>query len=287
MKLRRIALFLVSVVLAIGLTLLLIRLGKVNLRLTWHQLERVSAVDFIKLVLLNCLLVYLSTEKWRSIDVALRRSSDFVPSRIASFFISSAGMALGLILPVQLGMVHLARTIGTNINGRALKRGTVGTLFEQGFDFMIVALLSVASAVTWLCKGGGIMWIACATVIAAFALLAVGPTICVSEWFCRYTSKSVIHESSYWRPEWLNNSARRALRRISEFQNSGFVNARLARRLVVLSAARFAVVVLMASQTAKAIDAAIPLWHMAARNTIRFDRQSDLDYSRVGSASTS
>jgi uncharacterized membrane protein YbhN (UPF0104 family) len=263
MKVRRLLLFLASAVIAVTLIVLLIRLGKVDLRLTLHQLELVSVFDFFKLVLLNGLLVYLSTEKWRSIDFAMRRPSDFVPSRIASFLVSSAGMALGLLIPVQFVMT-IARTIATNTYGGALKRGTAGTLFEQGFDLIVVAFLSIASAVTWLCRGGGIMWYVCAVVMTAIALLVVGPTIRMTEWFCRCASGNVIYESSCWRPHWLDELVMRVLRSVSELHHSGFVNARLARRLVVLSAARFAVVVLMAVQTAKAIGASIPLWHMAA-----------------------
>src|SRR5271165_291314 len=102
--LRRVFLLLASVALGVVLVALLIRIGKINLRLTVLQLKSISPVAFAKLVLLNGLLVGLSTAKWRSIDAVWRHSSDSVPSRITSFAITSAGMALGLILPVQIGM---------------------------------------------------------------------------------------------------------------------------------------------------------------------------------------
>jgi uncharacterized membrane protein YbhN (UPF0104 family) len=54
------------------------------------------------------------------------------------------------------------------------------------------------------------------------------------------------------------------LRGFFNLQNSGLLSATLSRRLVVLSAIRFAVVVLMAGQTAEAIRSPIPLWHLAA-----------------------
>ncbi len=108
----------------------------------------------IGLVLLNILLIYLSTEKWRSVDAALRHTSDPVPSRIAAFGFTSTGMALGQVLPIQVGMTA-ARTFGTHFYGSPLKRGTAGTLLEQSFDLLNVLLLAVASAATWFLGGGG------------------------------------------------------------------------------------------------------------------------------------
>jgi uncharacterized membrane protein YbhN (UPF0104 family) len=251
MTLRRVFLSLASAALGIVLVALLIRLGKINLRVTLLQLQNVSQVAFAKLVLLNGLLVCLSTQKWRSIDAALRRASDSVPSRTASFALTSAGMALGLVLPVQLGMAA-ARTLGTYVHGRALKRGTAGTLFEQSFDILIVCFLAVASAATKVYKGGAVMWIVSASAMTALALLAAGPSIRI---FLR------IAASYPARPATQQN---RILRIVWELQHSGLFNPRLARRLVMLSAARFAVLVLMAGQTAEAIGANIPLWHMAA-----------------------
>ncbi len=251
MTLRRVLLLLASVALGIVLVALLIRVGKIDLRLTLQQLESVSPIAFLKLVLLNSLLVYLSTAKWRSIDAVLRRSSDSVPSRITSFAVTSAGMALGLVLPVQVGMTA-ARTLGTYFYGRPLKRGTVGTLFEQSFDLLIVVFLAVASGATWSYRGGALMWMASAAVMTALALLAAGPAIALIRWLAAsYNSRIAAPRN-------------RILRTLWELQHSSLLNAALARRLVVLSVVRFGVVVLMAGQTAEAIHAHIPLWHIAA-----------------------
>ena len=251
MTLRRVILLFASVALGIVLVTMLIRVGKIDLRLTLLQLESVSRAAFVKLVLLNGLLVYLSTAKWRSIDAALRRSSESVPSRITSFAITSAGMALGLVLPVQVGM-SAARTLGTYVHGGPLKRGTAGTLFEQSFDLLIVAFLSAASGVTWFYGGSAAMWMACAAVMTSLALLAVGPVIGLLRWAgASYSARTAAPRN-------------RILLALWEFQHSSLLNATLARRLVMLSAVRFGVVVLMAGQTAEAIHAQIPLWHMAA-----------------------
>lgn len=251
MTLRRVFLLLASVALGAVLVALLIKIGKIDLRLTLQQLKSVSPIAFLKLVLLNCLLVFLSTAKWRSIDAVLRRSSDSVPSRITSFAVSSAGMALGLVLPVQIGMTA-ARTLGTYVHGRPLKRGTAGTLFEQSFDLLIVLFLAVASGVTWYFRGGAVMWTTSAAVMTALGLLAVGPTIRLVRWLG--TSYSARTEAP----------RNRLLLSLWEIQHSSLLNAALGRRLFVLSAVRFGVVVLMAEQTAQAIHAHIPLWDMAA-----------------------
>lgn len=247
MSIRRVIMLFASVALGFILIALLLRIGKIDLRVTLQQLQSVSPVTFAKLVLLNGLLVGLSTTKWRSIDAALRLPSDSSPSRIASFAITSAGMALGLILPVQIGMAA-ARTLGTYMHGRPLKRGTGGTLFEQSFDLLIVVFLAVASGATWVFGGGKLMWTCSAAAMTAIALLAVQPSIGMMRWLGARTAAP----------------RNQILRSFWELQHSSLLNAGLARRLVLLSATRFGVVVLMAGQTAAAIHVRIPLWHMAA-----------------------
>jgi uncharacterized membrane protein YbhN (UPF0104 family) len=251
MPIRRVFLLLGSVSLGVILVVLLIRLGKINLRLTLLQLESVSPFAFFKLVSLNGLLVYLSTVKWRSIDDVLRRPSDSIPSKTTSFGITSAGMALGLVLPVQVGMAA-ARTLGTYVHGRPMKRGTAGTLFEQSFDLLMVAFLAAASGATWFYRGGAVMWMACAAGMTVLAILAVAPLIGLIRWVgASYSARTTAPDN-------------RILRAVWELQHSRLLNPTLARRLVMLSALRFCVVVLMAAQTAEAIHAPIPLWHMAA-----------------------
>ena len=141
-------------------------------------------------MLLNVLLIYLSTEKWRSVDAALRHTSDPVPSRLAAFGFTSAGMALGQVLPIQLGMTA-ARTFGTHFYGSALKRGTAGTLLEQSFDLLNVLLLAVASAATWFLGGGGLMWLLFAAGMIALALLAVAPLIRLARWLAAHLEKAL------------------------------------------------------------------------------------------------
>lgn len=251
MTLRRSFLAAASVALAILLIALLIKVGKINLRVTLQQLRSVSLISFAKLTLLNLLLVYFSSEKWRSIDAAWRRSSDSVPSKATSFALTSAGLALGMLLPVQIAMAT-ARTLGTYVHGRPFKRGTAGTLFEQSFDLLVVAFLAVASGVTWFCRGGALLWTLSAVAMTALALLAVGSSIRLIQWLAAsYNAKTAAPRNRILRSFW-------------ELQHSGILNAGLARRLVMLSVGRFIVVVLMSIQTAEAIGVHIPLWQMAA-----------------------
>jgi hypothetical protein len=56
----------------------------------------------------------------------------------------------------------------------------------------------------------------------------------------------------------------RFLRGAWDLQHSPLLNAALARRLVLLSTLRFAVVVAMSFETAQAVGLYIPVWHLAA-----------------------
>jgi uncharacterized membrane protein YbhN (UPF0104 family) len=161
MTLRRWLLWGGSTLLTVLLIALLVKISKLDLRTTLQQLRNVSWISFTGLVLLTTLHVYLSSQKWRCVDASLRHPSDSAPSRTMSFALTSTGVALGQILPVQVSM-SIARTVGTYFHGRAFKRGTGGTLFEQSFDFLIVCLLAIASGVTRLYRGGAVMWTVCA-----------------------------------------------------------------------------------------------------------------------------
>lgn len=253
MKVRRTLLAMASVALAGVLIVLIIRIGNIDLHSTWQEIKGANPTALVGLVLLNVLLIYLSTEKWRSVDAALRHTSDPVPSRIAAFGFTSAGMALGQVLPIQLGMTA-ARTFGTHFYGSPLKRGTAGTLLEQSFDLLNVLLLAVASAATWFLGGGGVMWLLSAAGIIALALLAVAPLIRLARWLALQLAKAL--------GQWHRFSSN--LQGFFDLLQSGVLNESLTRRLVFLSAARFVVVVLMAGETAAAVGAAIPLWKIAA-----------------------
>jgi uncharacterized membrane protein YbhN (UPF0104 family) len=251
MNLRRTFLWATSAVLTVFLVVLLIKVSKLNLHVTVQQLRSVSWPSFAKLALLTALHVYLSSLKWQRVDSSLRHSSDSSPSKTMSYALTSTGVALGQILPVQLSM-SAARTLGTYFHGRALKRGTGGTLFEQAFDVLIVGFLAIASGVTRFYRGGGMMWTVCAVTVTGLAMLAVAPAV-------KLVRARVISLNA--RPEPPHN---RILNSIANLQQSGLLHPALARQLMGLSAARFFIQVLMAGETAQAIGVHIPLWHLAA-----------------------
>jgi hypothetical protein len=109
-------------------------------------------------------------------DAVIRRSRDAALPGLRSFALTSAGIALGQVLPIPISMV-VARTLGMYDHGSALTRGTVGTLFDQGFDFLIVCFLIPASGATRLLKGGAMMWIGVAAPMTLIALFAAGITV--------------------------------------------------------------------------------------------------------------
>jgi hypothetical protein len=211
----------------------------------------VSLVDFAKILVLNAVMIFLSTEKWRSIDAAWRRPTDSVPSRTTSYALTSIGLAMGILLPLQLAMAA-ARTVGTYVHGGALKRGTAGTLLEQGFDVYAVGFLALASGITWSTHGGAETWAISASASIVLALLAVEPAVRITRWL-----------AGRWKAP-TAGPFNRTLRSVWELQHSGVLNAGLARRLVVLSVLRTGTVVLMSIQTAEAVKLQIPFWRMAA-----------------------
>jgi len=251
---RRVLLSLLSVALGLLLIVALVKITKIDWRAALLQLRSVSWLAFGILVVLNALLILLSTLKWRSIDAVLRRPSDSVPSCAVAFAITSIGMAIGLVLPVQVGMT-IARTLGTYFHGGAFRRGTAGTLLEQSFDVLIVLFFATASTLAWLTKGAALVWFASATALTLLALLLAGPLTAAAR---NFTALDHFQNASP------HTRIGKLLRSFSELRHSSLLNAGLARRLLVLSALRFAVIVLMSYQTAQAIGSVIPLWQFAA-----------------------
>jgi uncharacterized membrane protein YbhN (UPF0104 family) len=145
-----------------------------------------------------------------------------------------------------------ARTLGTYFHGKAFKRGTGGTLFEQSFDVLIVGFLVIASFVTRMVGGGGELWLFCALAMTALAWVAIGPAVgLIRQRVDELAARTVA-------------SPNRIMRTLAGLQQSGILQASLARQLMLLSAGRFTIQVLMAGQAAEAIGVNIPLWHLAA-----------------------
>jgi uncharacterized membrane protein YbhN (UPF0104 family) len=160
-------------------------------------------------------------------------------------------LAVGVFLPIQLAMAA-ARTMGTYVHGGALKRGTAGTLVEQGFDVLTVTLFAVASGITWLCGGGVVMFAVSFGVALGVALSLLPPLALKVSFF----------GSRFFTPQSVERN--RFLKHLAEVHRSGLLNVRVTRRLVLLSALRFGTIVLMSLATAQAVSIQIPLWQMTA-----------------------
>jgi uncharacterized membrane protein YbhN (UPF0104 family) len=253
MTLRRVAFITASIGLGLGLLVVLIRIGKIDLSLTLQHLRSVRGLTFAKLVLLNAVLIFISTEKWRRVDAALRHPTDEIPSKSVAFGVTSAGMALGLVLPVQIGM-STARTLGTYFYGRPFRRGTAGSLFEQSFDLLIVCVLGMASGLTLLYGGGAVIWCVCAFLFTGLAILAAAPCMQFIRWMTRKVAGK-LSETDRLGAE---------LRQLAVLEETGLLGSRLARQLISLSAIRFVVMVFMTAQTAEAVNSHVALWKWAA-----------------------
>jgi len=166
----------VSLSLVVGLIVLLLLASSVR----WQEVVgRSLAVDrmaFIRLSLLFALNSFLSTEKWRLADGVISHGEGNRLYRPTAFGLTTVGVALGQFLPIQVSM-SIARTLGTLVYGRALRRGTVATLFEQAFDFLVAVLMMAASVGTQLLHAGPALWLAFAICGALLAVSAAGSSM--------------------------------------------------------------------------------------------------------------
>lgn len=236
---------LISAAVGLALIVALVKMSHVDLKALAHQFLTFDRLAFARLTALMGINILLSTLKWRLIDKRLRGSGESVIPVTTSFAVTAIGVALGQILPVQVS-VSLARTLGTWANGRAVRRGTVGTLFEQGFDFLTVCFLGIATVGMFLLRGGAATWLILAIVVSGGAMATVtAATTFVGR--LRVNPKSV----SWW------------TRILVQVKSSQLLDPILSRQLIVLSLLRFVVLVLMAGETTKAIHSYVPLWHFA------------------------
>jgi uncharacterized membrane protein YbhN (UPF0104 family) len=110
--------------------------------------------------------------------------------------------------------------------------------------------------------------------MVALALLTVGPAMNFAKWLFRFAERRSVSmnvdaaaaqmKAGFWPPKRAKKLLADAVNVFANLQHSGLMNVPLARRLVLLSSARFGVICLMANQTAVAIGGHIQLWRMAA-----------------------
>lgn len=249
MKVKPVLWTMASIAMGAALIYSLISFAKIDPRVTLHQLSAANRIAFVRLMLLMALHIFLSSQKWRLMDAVLCRPGDKALSRSAFFAFTSIGVALGQILPA-MGMV-IARVFGTKFHGRAVTRGSVAALVDQGSDFLLVCFLIPASVITRIFAPGPIAWIALAAVMAGILLVTASLMIGMVRHFAAY----LIDRGA---------ASRRWCRALNDTLQSGLLDASLVRKLLSLSMLRFAVLVFMAGETSRAIGAAVPLWELAA-----------------------
>jgi hypothetical protein len=200
---------------------------------------------FLRFTLWMALNVYLSSLKWRLADDVLRAPENQPVGGDVAFTATAFGVALGQVLPSPVSMAA-ARTLTSAVHGRALRRGTFGTLFEQSFDLLAVCILAISSLATCTFHRGAGTWIGLALSTSLVTVWAVGRISGILN-----RSSARVQGSSRWK------------RAIRDMQRAGLMQATLGRKLMALSFARFILVVLAAGEATAAIHAAVPLWYLA------------------------
>lgn len=240
----------VSLVLTVASFVLLSKISSVDIQLWIKQLRAIKPAGFLLLVLLTAFHIFLANWKWRCVDDVLRRPTDSKLPWSISFALTSIGVALGQVLPVQACMTA-ARSFGTYLYGSPLRRGAAGTLFEQGFDVLIVVFLAIASGVTWFCSGGWLLWMTVAVSMSVTAILAVGTCLrwmrAAADFYFRRVARRKVAQGD-----------------APNLPQLAFLNVRLGRRLMLLSAARSLVQIMMVATAAQAAGIDIPAWKLSA-----------------------
>jgi uncharacterized membrane protein YbhN (UPF0104 family) len=225
----------------------------VDLSETVSLLSRVDPVIFAALALLTGFNAFLAGEKWRVVALRLSHEGTRPIPRGFYFVLTAIGVALGQVVPVQVGTA-LSRSIGSHFyGGRAIARGAGATIFEQFFDLLVAAFLGVASAVVLLAGGAGIAW-------AAIAVPAAVAGYFVTALAVRLVARAAHRLGAM--PALAGR--RRTLGLLENVARSALLAPDVARRLFALSVLRFVVLLLMAVATTEAVGFDIALWQVAA-----------------------
>jgi hypothetical protein len=241
---RSVILTAVSLLAGLALIAALIAKAHVDPRDLLIRLRVLDRTACVRFALWMAATIYVSSVKWRLTDEVLRGQGKQPVGGDMAFASTAFGVAIGQVLPAQLSM-PAARTLMTAGHGRALRRGTFGTLFEQSFDLLAVCVLAIPSiAIIAFHRGFG-TWLALAVLISLGTVWMVGRLL-----------------------NFLNNinvqveGAVRWRRALANLQESGLMRGTLGFKLSMLAFARFAFVVLAAGETTAAIHAAVPLWYI-------------------------
>jgi uncharacterized membrane protein YbhN (UPF0104 family) len=249
MSLRSALVTLGSLAVGFALCIFAIAISGVHIRDVLVQVARADRSAIPVLAALTALNTLLSSCKWRAVDKTLRGSANPELTIFESFTLTSLGTALGQFLPVHVSM-PITRTLGTRVHGRAVRRGTLGTYFEQVFDFGFACVLMLASLAVYFLGRSAFNWL----------LIAV-PSALVSVWLAGSTLSMIRRLAARVRDDSITASRWRQY--AVELSHSGLLQSALGRKLMCLSALRFAVLTVMAAEVGRSVHADIPWWHFA------------------------
>jgi Lysylphosphatidylglycerol synthase TM region len=239
----------VSAALAVILLVLLFLYTDLDLAAIGRLLRGVPLKSVGEIVLLLAFNIFLGGEKWRLIALRLQHDDGPAMPRTLYFAFTAIGVALGQIVPAQLSLV-LSRSLGAHLHGgRALSRGATATLFDYFFDVLISGFLALSSLLVLLTGGGARTWVLGALAISGAGFLLYGAAARLATGVARSLASV---------------GGGRLGRFCAAIALSPLLAPDIGRRLLAISALRFALLVLMGAVSARAIGVDLPLWQQAA-----------------------
>lgn len=231
---------------------LLLATSHLDLHALMDMVLAIRPTMLLALIALLAINTLLSGEKWRLVDKRLRGQASALP-RPLYFALTAFGTMLGSVIPMPLGAA-VTRSLGLHFHGgRGLVRGGAATLFEQGYDLLVAAVLTSATAALMILGGGPIKWILLAGGASIIGLLCSGVAAgLVIRIFRRFGSRRA------------GVPGGRLAGLAASVVNSELLGPTLVRRLFVLSLLRFFNLSLMAGATTAAFGLEVPLWQLSA-----------------------
>jgi hypothetical protein len=204
---------------------------------------------FTEIVLLLGFNNVLAGEKWRLIAMRVDPGGARRMPRLLYFAFTSIGVAFGQILPVSLTLV-LSRSLGAHFyGGRPLVRGALATVVDYFFDLLVAVFFAFSSALLLITGGGEGTWGVYALVVSIAGFLLYGTV-----------SRFAINTA-----RWLGSQGRRRFHLFcTTLALSPLLAPAIGRRLLAISAVRFALSVLMCAASANAVALDVPVWRLAA-----------------------
>ncbi len=232
--------------LALGLLILALKIADVDLGDAWARMRKVEAASLASMLALALVQTWLGSEKWRLVQSAQGES----PGHAAAFSLSAIGVGLGQILPSQIA-ASVARALGAKwLGSGSAVRGGLASLYEQGFDVLIVACLAGSTALAIVFPDRAWLWL-----LSASSGLATG--LAVTMWVAGRLNGLGDSGAQAVGPRWL-------ARLLARMAAEGYVSPALVFRLFLLSVARFAMVGLVCIAMSEALAFDIPYWKIVA-----------------------